>query len=183
LELACSNLINAAGHGAHAVAARVEGVPSSAIPPRYLAKGNYCAVSGRSPFQSLVYPLPVPGALGAHVTLDMQGSVRLGPDIEWVDNLDYAVSEDIAEHFAESCRRYWPGVVDRELTPSYCGIRPKIHGPNESAADFWIDVRHGDGAPGLVNLFGIESPGLTSSLAIAAHVGAELCDVPAEAVG
>jgi L-2-hydroxyglutarate oxidase LhgO len=183
LELACSNLINAAGHGAHAVAARVEGVPSSAIPPRYLAKGNYCAVSGRSPFQSLVYPLPVPGALGAHVTLDMQGSVRLGPDIEWVDNLDYAVSEDIAEHFAESCRRYWPGVVDRELTPSYCGIRPKIHGPNESAADFWIDVRHGDGAPGLVNLFGIESPGLTSSLAIAAHVSAELCDVPAEAVG
>jgi L-2-hydroxyglutarate oxidase LhgO len=172
LELACDHLINAAGHGAHDVAANVQSLPPSAIPPRYLAKGNYCAVSGRSPFQSLVYPVPVPGALGTHVTLDMQGSIRLGPDIEWVDKLDYAVSEDIAERFAESCRRYWPGVVDRELTPSYCGVRPKIHGPNESAADFWIDVRQSDGAPGIVNLFGMESPGLTSSLAVADYVGA-----------
>ena len=170
LELLCANLVNAAGHGAHTVAATVKSASPPAIPPRYLAKGNYCAVSGRSPFQSLIYPVPVPGALGTHVTLDLQGNIRLGPDIEWVDRLSYAVSEDIAERFSESCRRYWPGVVDRRLTPSYCGIRPKIHGPSEGFADFWIDVVRNRDAAGLVNLFGIESPGLTSSLAIADHI-------------
>jgi L-2-hydroxyglutarate oxidase LhgO len=170
VELLCDDLINAAGHGAHKVAARVEGLPQSAIPPQYFAKGNYCTVSGRSPFQSLVYPVPVPGALGTHVTLDMQGAIRLGPDIEWVNRVDYSVAEDIAERFAESCRRYWPGIVERSLAPSYCGVRPKIHGPDEGFADFWIDIRRRVDAPGVVNLFGMESPGLTSSLAVADYV-------------
>jgi L-2-hydroxyglutarate oxidase LhgO len=181
LELVCSNLINAAGHGAYEVAAGVESVPPPVLPARYLAKGNYCAVSGRAPFQSLIYPVPVPGAVGTHVTLDLQGNIRLGPDIEWVDKLDYSVSQDVAERFAESCRRYWPGVVDRLLTPSYCGIRPKIHGPNESFADFWIDARRSNSAPGLVNLFGMESPGLTSSLAIANHISLLLSESGAKA--
>jgi L-2-hydroxyglutarate oxidase LhgO len=167
--LACRNLVNAAGHGAHAVARSLAGLPEC-LPPRFLAKGSYCSVSGKSPFQRLVYPVPVPGALGIHVTLDLQGALRLGPDITWVDRLDYSVADDIPARFFESCRRFWPGIDGRALAPSYCGIRPKIHGPDQNFADFRIDGVEIHGLRGLVNLFGIESPGLTSALAIARHV-------------
>jgi L-2-hydroxyglutarate oxidase LhgO len=176
MELECRNLINAAGHGAHAVAAAFAGYPVSDLPPRFLAKGNYCAVSGRSPFRKLIYPVPVPGALGTHATVDLQGNVKLGPDIEWVDRFDYSVRDDIAPAFAASCRKFWPNIETRSLTPSYCGLRPKIHGPSESFADFRIDGPRRHGVPGLVNLFGIESPGLTSSLAIARYVAKMLAD-------
>jgi L-2-hydroxyglutarate oxidase LhgO len=118
--------------------------------------------------------VPTPGALGTHVTLDLQGNMRLGPDIVWVDQVDYSVSEDIAAGFSESCRKFWPGVASRNLTPSYCGVRPKIHGPDQSFADFRIDGPRLHGVAGFVSLFGIESPGLTSSLAIARYVSAEL---------
>ncbi len=169
-ELICRNIVNAAGHGAHAVARAIEGVDRSALPPRFLAKGNYCSVAGRSPFTRLIYPIPVPGALGTHVTLDLAGRIRLGPNIEWVDDFDYSVSGNIAEQFRTACRGYWPGIETREIAPSYCGMRPKIHGPDQAFADFVIDGPGRTGVPGLVNLFGIESPGLTSSLAIARHV-------------
>jgi len=174
MVLACRNLVNCAGHGAHAVARAISGLDPSLLPPRFLAKGNYCAVSGRSPFSHLVYPMPVAGALGVHVTLDLNGAVRLGPDIEWVDDLDYRVSPTIAEPFRGAVATYWPGVVEHTLTPSYSGIRPKIHGPGAGFADFRIDGPEHHGVLGLVNLFGIESPGLTSSLAIGAHVAALL---------
>jgi L-2-hydroxyglutarate oxidase LhgO len=174
MELSCRNLVNAAGHGAHAVAAAFVGYPPGDLPPRFLAKGSYCSVSGRSPFRRLIYPVPVPGGFGTHVTLDLQGDLRLGPDITWVDQLEYSVPQDIAPAFAASCGKFWPGVASRTLTPSYCGVRPKIHGPGERVADFRIDGPRRHGVPGLVNLFGIESPGLTSSLAIARYVGAIL---------
>ena len=174
MELSCRNLVNAAGHGAHAVATAFADYPVADLPPRFLAKGSYYSVSGRSPFRRLIYPVPVPGALGTHVTPDVQGAVRLGPNITWVDQLEYSVPQDIGPAFAASCRKFWPGVDSRTLTPSYCGVRPKIHGPGKGPADFRIDgpLRHG--VPGLVNLFGIESPGLTSSLAIARYVAAML---------
>jgi L-2-hydroxyglutarate oxidase LhgO len=173
-ELSCRNLVNAAGHGAHAVAAAFVDYPVSDSPPRFLAKGSYYSVSGRSPFRRLIYPVPVPGALGTHVTPDVQGAVRLGPNITWVDALEYSVPQDIGPAFAASCRKFWPGVDGRTLTPSYCGVRPKIHGPGAGPADFRIDGPDRHGVSGLVNLFGIESPGLTSSLAIARYVGALL---------
>lgn len=170
----CRNIINSAGHGAHRAAAAIEGMDVRKLPPRFLAKGNYCSVSGRSPFTHLIYPIPVPGALGTHVTLDLDGRMRLGPNIEWIEEFDYSVSQTIAPQFAEACRHFWPGVEGRELTPSYCGIRPKVHGPGSSFADFVIEGPRQHGIAGLVNLFGIESPGLTSSLAIGRMVGAML---------
>jgi L-2-hydroxyglutarate oxidase LhgO len=170
ITLACRNLVNCAGHGAHAVAGAIAGFETRLLPPRFLAKGSYCAVSGRSPFRHLIYPMPVPGALGVHVTLDMGGAVRLGPNIEWVSEVDYSVSSAIAADFADACATYWPGVRDRTLTASYCGVRPKIHGPGESFADFAIQGADSHGMPGLVSLFGIESPGLTASLAIGEQV-------------
>jgi L-2-hydroxyglutarate oxidase LhgO len=170
VTIACRNLINCAGHGAHVVAAAVAGFDSRRLPPRFLAKGSYCTVSGRSPFSHLIYPMPVPGALGTHVTLDMSGAVRLGPDIAWISEIDYRVSSAIEAVFAKACASYWPGVRDRVLTASYCGVRPKIHGPDQSFADFAIEGAASHGVPGLVNLFGIESPGLTASLAIAEYV-------------
>lgn len=167
MTLACSTLINAAGLGAWEVARGVEGLPPEHVPLRRLARGGYCSVSGKSPFTRLVYPVPVAGALGIHATLDMQGQVRLGPDITWIDDIDYTVPDAAAGAFRAACLRYWPGLAGREITPTYSGIRPKIHGPDESFADFRIDGPERHGIKGLVNLFGIESPGLTSSLAIA----------------
>ena len=169
-DILCLRIINCAGHGAHAVAAAIEGVVKADLPPRYLAKGSYCAVSGRSPFKRLIYPMPVPGALGIHVTLDLGGQIRLGPNIEWVEQLDYSVEPGVAEEFKRACENYWPGVAQRQVTASYCGIRPKIHRSDELFADFRIDgpLRHG--VPGVVSLFGIESPGLTSSMAIGLYV-------------
>ena len=169
-ELTSRALINCAGHGAHEVATKIVGYPIEKCPPRYFAKGSYCGVSGRSPFRHLVYPVPVSGALGIHATLDLAGAVRLGPDIQWTERVDYSMPDGLPEKFASAVRAYWPTVQDRILTPSYCGIRPKIHGPQTSFADFKIQRHEEHGIRGLTNLFGIESPGLTASLALAKAV-------------
>jgi L-2-hydroxyglutarate oxidase LhgO len=169
-RLTCRTLINCAGHGAHAVAAAITGFPIEVLPPRFLAKGSYCSLSGNAPFNHLIYPVPVSGALGIHATLDMAGAVRFDPDIQWVDTLDYAMPAGLEEKFAGAVRSFWPAVTSRSLTPSYCGIRPKTHGPDEKFADFTFQFDDRHGIANLVNLFGIESPGITASLAIASHV-------------
>ena len=157
-ELSCSTLINCAGHGAHESAASVQGYDATRLPPRFMAKGSYCSVSGRSPFTHLVYPVPVSGALGIHATLDIGGALRFGPDIQWVETIEYSLSPDLPEKFSAAVEKYWPGVSDRELLPSYCGIRPKIHGPKVGYADFLIQNEAQHGIAGLINLFGLESP-------------------------
>ncbi len=169
-QLKCRTLINCAGHGAHAVAAAVAGCSINLLPSRFLAKGSYCSLLGKAPFKHLVYPIPVAGALGIHATLDMTGAVRFGPDIQWVDTLDYSLPDGLPEKFAAAIQSYWPAVNTRSLAAGYCGIRPKIHGPEESFADFSIQFEDHHGVAGLVNLFGIESPGITASLAIAKYV-------------
>ena len=168
-------VINSAGHGAPVLAAATRGLASAHVPPRYFAKGNYFTLSGRSPFSRLVYPAPGESShLGVHLTLDLGGQAKFGPSFHWVDGLDYRVDEHEAEHFYDEVRRYWPGLPDGALQPGYVGVRPKIRGPGEPAQDFRIDGPAEHGVPGLVNLFGIESPGLTSSLAIAERVAAML---------
>jgi L-2-hydroxyglutarate oxidase LhgO len=163
----CGAVINCAGHGAHEIARRIENYPREKIPPRFLAKGNYFTVSGRTPFSHLVYPLPAEGGLGVHVTLDLAGRMRLGPDVHWVEKLDYAPVPGQEEVFRAAVRRYWPGIEDREIAGAFCGIRPKIAGPGADAADFRIDGPEIHGMNNLVHFFGIESPGLTSALALA----------------
>ncbi|MBV9079198.1 MAG: NAD(P)/FAD-dependent oxidoreductase [Methylobacteriaceae bacterium] len=171
MTLLCRTLVNAAGHAAPAIARHLRGSGPAPIPQAYLARGNYYALSGvRSPFRHLVYPMPEAAGLGIHATIDLGGQVRFGPDVEWVERLDYAVNPARGPAFAEAIRRYWPGLPDDALVPTYAGIRPKISGPDEPAADFWIAGPESHGIAGLVDLFGIESPGLTSSLAIAEHV-------------
>ena len=170
MELLARRVVNAAGLSAPAVARRIAGVPQAAVPQPYLAKGNYFALSGRPPFRHLIYPVPVPGGLGTHATIDLGGRVRFGPDVEWVDSLDYRVDPARAESFYAAIRRYWPALPDGALLPDYSGIRPKITPPGAAAADFVIQGPEGHGVAGLVNLFGIESPGLTSSLSIADEV-------------
>jgi L-2-hydroxyglutarate oxidase LhgO len=171
MTLACDLLVNAAGLGAPAVARSIEGMPIALIPPAYLAKGNYFSCSARAPFSRLIYPVPEPGGLGVHLTLDLAGQARFGPDVEWVESIDYAVDPARADRFYPAIRRYWPTLPDGALMPSYSGIRPKIVPPAVATQDFLIQGPHEHGVTGLINLFGIESPGLTSSLAIADHVG------------
>jgi L-2-hydroxyglutarate oxidase LhgO len=171
IRLECRLLVNAAGLGATAVARSIDGMPIDLIPPAYLAKGNYFSCSARAPFSRLIYPVPEPGGLGVHLTLDMAGQARFGPDVEWVDAIDYAVDPARAERFYPAIRRYWPTLPDGALMPSYSGIRPKIVPPAVAAQDFLIQGPRDHGVDGLINLFGIESPGLTSSLAIADYVG------------
>lgn len=168
--LTCRVLINAAGLDAAPLARRFAGLPPHVIPQSYLAKGSYFSLAGRSPFSRLIYPVPVPGGLGTHLTLDLNGSARFGPDVEWVEHIDYAVDPGRATAFAQAISRYWPGVRADALRPAYSGIRPKIVPQGAPAQDFVIQGPAVHGIPGLINLFGIESPGLTSSLAIAAHV-------------
>ena len=161
------------GFGPHKVARRIEGL--GAVPSLRLAKGNYASLSVKSPFTHLVYPVPEPGGLGVHVTLDMGGRARFGPNVEWLAfddpaEIDYTVSPAIAARFAPVIARYWPGIREDMLTPDYSGVRPKLSGPGEANADFRIDGPVAHGLPGLVNLFGIELPGLTASLAIAEYV-------------
>jgi L-2-hydroxyglutarate oxidase LhgO len=160
-------VVNAAGLGAQALARFVEGYPVERIPPLVYAKGNYFGCLGRPAFSHLIYPAPVEGGLGTHLTLDLAGRMRFGPDVQWVDEEDYEVEPGRAASFYASIRRYWPGLPDGALVPDYAGIRPKLTGPGEPAADFVIDGPAEHGLPGLVQLFGIESPGLTSSLSIA----------------
>jgi L-2-hydroxyglutarate oxidase LhgO len=171
MSLDCKLLVNAAGLGATSVARSIDGMAVEKIPPAYLAKGNYFSCSARAPFSRLIYPVPEPGGLGVHLTLDMAGQARFGPDVEWVDHIDYAVDPTRAERFYPAIRRYWPTLPDGALMPSYSGIRPKIVPPAVAVQDFLIQGPKDHGIGGLINLFGIESPGLTSSLAIADDVG------------
>ena len=171
MTLQCDLLVNAAGLGAPTVARSIEGMPIELIPCAYLAKGNYFSCSVRAPFSRLIYPVPEPGGLGVHLTLDMAGQARFGPDVEWVEAIDYAVDPARAERFYPAIRKYWPTLPDGALMPSYSGIRPKIVPPAVATQDFLIQGPRTHGVSGLINLFGIESPGLTSSLAIADHVG------------
>ena len=163
-------VVNSAGLSAPSVARRIEGYPPECAPRELYAKGNYYALARRAPFSRLVYPVPEPGGLGVHITLDLAGRARFGPDVEWVERIDYGVDPKRAERFYAAIRRYWPGLPDGVLAPGYAGIRPKISGPGEAAADFVIQGPPAHGIAGLVNLFGIESPGLTASLALADDV-------------
>jgi L-2-hydroxyglutarate oxidase LhgO len=176
-ELHTRWLINAASLDAQALAQGVEGFPSTAIPRRHLARGHYFALSGVAhPFRHLIYPQPVDGGLGVHLTLDLAGHARFGPDVQWFesaargDALDYAVDPARAAGFAAEIRRWWPELPGGALVPAYTGIRPKISGPGEAAADFRLDGPAVHGVPGVVMLFGIESPGLTAALAIGDEV-------------
>lgn len=170
MSLRCKWLINAAGLGATTVARQIDGMPIDRVPPAYLAKGNYFSCGVRSPFSRLIYPVPEPGGLGVHLTLDLAGQARFGPDVEWIDRIDYTVDPARAERFYPAIRRYWPGLPDGALIPAYAGIRPKIVPPAVATQDFTIQGPKDHGVAGLINLFGIESPGLTSCLAIADHV-------------
>ena len=167
----CAALVNCAGLRAPSVATRIEGYPADLAPRELYAKGNYYALLRRAPFSRLVYPVPEPGGLGVHVTLDLAGQARFGPDVEWVDRIgrkeDYAVDPRRAERFYAAIRRYWPGLPDGALAPGYAGIRPKTAGPGEPAPDFEVQGPERHGVAGLVNLYGIESPGLTASLSLA----------------
>jgi L-2-hydroxyglutarate oxidase LhgO len=172
--LACRTLVNSAGLGAHAVARALAGLDPATVPPGYICKGNYFTLGGRTPFRRLVYPMPELAGIGIHVTLDMGGQVRFGPDVEWIKTIDYDVDPTRAEPFYAAIRRYWPGLADGALVPAYAGIRPKLQAPGGPAQDFLIQGPAAHGVSGLVNLYGIESPGLTSSLAIADEVAALL---------
>lgn len=163
-------VVNSAGLGAQALARRIEGYPAAKVPRLVLAKGNYFGFAGKPVFSRLIYPTPVDGGLGVHVTLDLAGRVRFGPDVEWIDHESYTVDPHRADSFYDRIRAYWPGVPTDSLVPDYCGIRPKLTGPGEPAADFMIAGEETHGMPRLMNLFGIESPGLTSSLSLAEEV-------------
>ena len=170
MRVSAALVVNAAGLGAQALARSIDGMPADRIPPLHLAKGNYFSLSGRSPFSRLIYPMPTPGGLGVHLTLDLAGQAKFGPDVEWVDAIDYDVDPRRAESFYAAIRTYWPDLSDGALEPAYAGVRPKIARPGGSNTDFLIQTEEGHGVPGLINLFGIESPGLTASLAIADRV-------------
>jgi L-2-hydroxyglutarate oxidase LhgO len=173
--LRCNSVVNAAGLGAPALAQRFEGLPASAVPVAYFAKGSYFTLSGRAPFSRLVYPVPEPGGLGVHLTIDLGGQAKFGPDVQWVQSADDLVVDPArGDGFYAEVRKYWPALPDGGLIPGYAGIRPKISGPGEPARDFLIDGPKAHGVRGLVNLFGIESPGLTSSLAIGRYVASLL---------
>jgi len=174
VEIKAKALVNSAGLRAPSVARLIEGFPPDRIPPELYAKGNYYSLAGRPPFSRLIYPVPEPGGLGVHLTLDLAGQARFGPDVEWVERIGYDVDPRRAEGFYAAIRRYWPALPDGALSPGYAGIRPKISGPREPAADFVLQGAEDHGMPGLVNLFGIESPGLTASLTLADDVGALL---------
>ena len=174
-ELTVRLLVTAPGLSAQDVAALIEGFPKDRIPKRHLGKGVYFRLQGRAPFEHLVYPPPIPGALGTHYRKDLGGQAVFGPDLAFVETLDYSVDPARAAEFYAYIRRFWPGLPDGALSPDYAGIRPKIHGPDEPQPDFRLDGPEAHGLANLVALFGIESPGLTSSLAIGEAVAARLC--------
>ncbi|WP_417768494.1 NAD(P)/FAD-dependent oxidoreductase [Stappia sp.] len=170
-SITCRNLVVSAGHGAIPLLSTLDGFSP---PKRYFARGCYFSTSSRTPFSRLIYPVPEPGGLGVHLTLDLGGNARFGPDVEWIEELDHSVDPRRADKFYAEIRRYWPGLADDSLKPDYAGVRPKISGPGETAADFRIDGPSVHGRTGLVALYGIESPGLTSCLALAEIVTSEL---------
>jgi L-2-hydroxyglutarate oxidase LhgO len=170
-ELMAQTVVNATGLTAPWLAAKFEGLAQSHVPTAYFAKGNYFTLAGKPPFSHLIYPVPQSAGLGVHLTLDLGGQAKFGPDVQWVDSPDdLLVSTENEPTFYQEVRKYWPGLADGALQAGYAGIRPKISGPNDAAADFCIQGPAVHGVKGLVNLFGIESPGLTSSLAIGAEV-------------
>ena len=166
----CRSLVNAAGLHAPALARMIEGIPVETIPPAYFCRGVYFTLSGPTPFRRLIYPVPVPGGLGVHVTLDLAGQARFGPDVEWIPSVDYTVDPKRGQAFYAAVRTYWPVLPDGALQPGYAGVRPKISGPSDPAADFVVQGPDHHGVPDLVNLYGIESPGLTASLPLADEV-------------
>jgi L-2-hydroxyglutarate oxidase LhgO len=173
-ELAVDAVVNCAGLGAQTLARATEGYPPGRVPKLVLAKGSYFGFAGRPVFSRLIYPVPIVGGLGVHVTLDLAGRMRFGPDVEWIEEENYDVDPARAQSFYASIRRYWPHLPDGALVPDYSGIRPKLTGPGEPAADFLIEGPAQHGLPRLVHMFGIESPGLTSALSLAELVVAEL---------
>jgi len=170
MTLACSTVVNSAGLFAQNVARSIAGLASATIPAQYFAKAHYYALAAKSPFHRLVYPVATDAFLGVHVTLDLAGQARFGPDVTWVDDVDYAFDHSREPLFYAAVRRYYPGLKDGQLAPGYTGVRPKISGPKQAAADFVIQGPGDHGVAGLVNLYGIESPGLTASLAIGEYV-------------
>lgn len=175
-EIRARTVINCTGLHATDVARGIEDFPQAHAPPTRFARGHYFSLIGRTPFQQLVYPIPEAGGLGVHFTLDLAGQARFGPDVEWVDKLDYNVSVSRAARFYDAIRRFWPRLQDGQLVAAYAGIRPKLSGPGEPAADFLIESANAHGVRGIINLFGIESPGLTASLAIGEYV-ADLAEI------
>ncbi len=174
-QLMCQRVVNAAGLHAQALAHRIEGLAAEHVPPAFFAKGNYFTLSGRSPFTRLIYPVPQAAGLGVHLTIDMGGQAKFGPDVEWVNSPDeLTVDPARGDAFYAEVRKYWPELPDGALQAGYAGIRPKIQSPTEPARDFLIQGPQDHGVQGLVNLFGIESPGLTSSLALAEYVAAKM---------
>ena len=163
----CNALINAAGLDAHNVCANLSGFPAAHIPKQYLAKGSYFTLSGQSPFAHLIYPVPVPGGLGTHLTMDMGGQARFGPNVKWVEQIDYDIDPDDIDAFYRDIQNYWPDIRKERLQPGYAGIRPKLVAKGQPSADFLVQNSKTHGIPNLVNLFGIESPGLTASLPLA----------------
>ncbi|MGE0226843.1 MAG: NAD(P)/FAD-dependent oxidoreductase, partial [Acetobacteraceae bacterium] len=166
MTLRCRLLVNSGGLHAPRLARSIVGMPPDRIPTEYFAKGNYFTLSGRSPFSRLIYPVPVPGGLGVHLTIDLGGQARFGPDVQWIDEIDYTVDPARADSFYDAVRTYWPALKDGALQPGYAGIRPKTVPRGAPAQDFVVQGPQTHGVPGLINLFGIESPGLTASLAL-----------------
>lgn len=174
MRLVCRTVVNSAGFHAQAVARSIAGIPAATIPPTHYAIGHYYTLAGRAPFRRLVYPVARQDWLGVHVTIDLGGQVKFGPDFDWIDRIDYRFDASREAAFYQAIRRYYPGLRDGTLQAGYTGIRPKIAGPGAAAPDFVIQGPGEHGVPGLVNLYGIESPGLTASLAIADHVASLL---------
>lgn len=179
--VAARRVVNAAGLHAQTLARRIDGLDPAHVPPQHWARGHYFSLAGRPAFSRLIYPLPELGGLGVHLTLDLAGQMRFGPDVQWVPVTepgaeDYGVDPARAAGFDDAIRRYWPGLPAGRLQPAYAGLRPKVSGPGEEAGDFMLQGPADHGLPGLVNLFGIESPGLTSSIAIGGHVAGLLRD-------
>ena len=172
MELTCDEVINSAGLGAQTISRSIEGINPDTIPELFYAKGNYYTLTGKSPFNHLIYPVPVANGLGTHSSMDMGGQTKFGPDVEWVDDIDYVVDPKRGESFYASIRRFWPGLPDGTIQPGYSGIRPNLIGPHGKTlnTDFIIQGSAVHGIEGMVNLYGIESPGLTSSMAIAEYV-------------
>jgi L-2-hydroxyglutarate oxidase LhgO len=173
----CRTLVNAAGLWAQNVARSIRGVPESSIPPQHFAKGHYFTLEGSAPFSRLVYPVPEPGGLGVHVTLDLAGQARFGPDVSWIDGVEYGFDDEDGKRdarFYAAIRSYFPGLRDGALVPGHTGIRPKLVGARAAAADFVIQGAETHGVPGLLNLYGIESPGMTAALAVAGGAMGEI---------
>jgi L-2-hydroxyglutarate oxidase LhgO len=176
--LACWLLVNCAGHGAPPLARAIEGIPRETVPAAYFRRGVYFTVTGPPPFRRLIYPVHGKTGLDIHAVVDLAGGVRFGPDQEWIDRIDYSVDPKRAAHFYPAVRSFWPGLPDGALQPAYAGIRPTITGPGEPSADFQVRGPAEHGVRGLINLFGIESPGLTASLGLAEYVAGLLAANP-----